>query len=138
MVASLSLLHGRLLIESEGADVKAIFRELGQLAEIFEADSACGACGSDSIRPNCRSVDGYEYFALHCTSCSAELSFGQRKDSNGLFRNAPTRTAGLSQTAAGGAGRRRPSRQAPALTKSVVSKIHRRIWSATQFLPMGY
>jgi hypothetical protein len=84
MTAKLTLLSRQLVIEATGADVKSLFRELGLLAEIFEADSACGSCGSPEIRPGCRLIDSFEYFFLHCSSCGAELAFGQRKD-GGLF-----------------------------------------------------
>ena len=30
-------------------DVKTLFREIGMLAEVFEADASCGACGSSDI-----------------------------------------------------------------------------------------
>jgi hypothetical protein len=90
MTARLSLLNRRLIVEASGADPKSLFRELGLLAEIFEADAACGACHSQEIRPSCRIVDGYEYYSLHCTICGAELSFGQRKDGTGLFAKRKT------------------------------------------------
>ena len=85
MTAKLTLLSGRLLVEASGTDVKTLFRELGLMAEIFEADAACGACHSQEIRPSVRAVDGYEYYSLHCTICGAELSFGQRRDGSGLY-----------------------------------------------------
>src|SRR5215469_8582217 len=84
MKARLALLHGRLAVEVDASDPKDLFRQLGQMAEVFEADAACGACGSEAIRPNCRSVDNFDYYALRCNACGAELSFGQRKD-GGLF-----------------------------------------------------
>jgi hypothetical protein len=84
MIAKLSLLSRRLIIEAEAADVKTLFRELGSAADVFEADDHCQACGSEPIRPHCRTVDGLEYYSLKCTECQAELSFGQRKD-GGLF-----------------------------------------------------
>jgi hypothetical protein len=84
MKARLALLHGRLVIEAEGVDVKTLFRELGAAAEILETDINCGCCGSADIRPNCRTIDNFDYYALHCNACGAELSFGQRRD-GGLF-----------------------------------------------------
>lgn len=84
MKATLSLLNRRLVVTAEGADVKQMFRELGQMAEVFECDSQCGACGSLDIRPGFRSVDGFDYYSLCCSACGAQLSLGQRKD-GGLF-----------------------------------------------------
>jgi len=84
MTAKLSLLNRRLVIEAGANDPKELFKQLGQVAEIFEADTCCGACGSLEIRPNCRTVDSYDYYSLHCSACGAELTFGQRKD-GGLF-----------------------------------------------------
>ena len=84
MKARLALLHGRLIVEAEGTDPKVLFKELGAMAEVFEADVCCGACGSEAIRPNVRTVDGFDYYSLHCSQCHAELSFGQRRD-GGLF-----------------------------------------------------
>jgi hypothetical protein len=85
MTAKLTLLSGRLLVEASSTDVKTLFREVGLMAEIFEADDHCRSCGSESIRPACRTIDGFEYFSLHCSACGAELSFGQRKDGTGLY-----------------------------------------------------
>jgi hypothetical protein len=84
MKATLSLLNRRLIVTSESPDIKQLFRELGQLGEVFECDSACGCCGSVEIRPSWRSIEDYEYFSLRCTACGAELSLGQRKD-GGLY-----------------------------------------------------
>jgi hypothetical protein len=85
MTAKLTLLNRRLVVEASGTDVKTLFRELGLMTEIFEADCTCGACHSQEIRPSVRIIDGFEYYALHCTICGAELSFGQSKDGCGLY-----------------------------------------------------
>jgi hypothetical protein len=85
MTAKLSLLNRQLVVESTGTDVKSIFRELAQMAEVFGADSVCGACNSPDIRLAYRAPTGYEYFTLRCNSCDAELNFSQRKDGTGLF-----------------------------------------------------
>jgi len=85
MIARLTLLNRRLIVEASATDAKTLFRELGLMAEIFEADATCGACHSQEIRPSVRIIDGFEYYALHCTICGAELSFGQRKDGSGLY-----------------------------------------------------
>lgn len=79
-----ALLHGRVVVEAEGDDVKQLWKQLGQAADAFEADSACGACGSANIRLNCRTVDKFDYYEIKCVDCGAELSFGQRMD-GGLF-----------------------------------------------------
>ena len=61
MKARLALLDRRLAVEADAGGVKELFQQIGQLVEVFEADLACGACGSTDIRPTCRTVEGYDY-----------------------------------------------------------------------------
>jgi hypothetical protein len=66
------------------ADVKTLFRELGVLAEVFEADGQCGGVRqhrNQAGEPNGR---WFRLHYLHCSSCGSELALGQRKD-GGLF-----------------------------------------------------
>lgn len=73
-------LGGRVVVKVEGATMKEALKQIGPIAEILDADSACGKCASPNIYPSCRSVGGFEYFSLTCSDCGAALSFGQRKD----------------------------------------------------------
>jgi hypothetical protein len=118
MTAKLSLLHGRLVIGAAGADPKAVFRELGQLAEIFEPDPLCGECDSPEIRPGSQTVDGFDYYFLRCSSCGCELSLAQRRD-GGLFPKPQTPPGRPCLTADGNATRRssRPAASAPSWLK---------------------
>ena len=92
MKARITLLRGRLTIETEASDLKSLFKEVSAISDTFEADVSCGACGSEAIRPRVRTADGFDFYSLHCSQCHAELSFGQsragalfakRKDENG-------------------------------------------------------
>lgn len=73
-------LGGRIMVKVEGASMKEALKQIGPIAEILDADSACGKCSSPNIYPSCRSVDKFDYYALTCSDCGAALSFGQRKD----------------------------------------------------------
>jgi len=45
--------------------------------------STCGACKSDKITLNHRATDKGAYFGLRCLSCTADLTFHQKKAENG-------------------------------------------------------
>lgn len=85
MKATYRIRNGRLDIEVEGATVKDLFREVSQVAEAFDCEVACGACGSNSIRPLARKVEDFDFYELHCNKCHARLSLGQAKKGGGLF-----------------------------------------------------
>jgi len=78
---------GRLLVEVEAKNVKELFEQLADVQEILDADSRCGACGSDQVRFAVRHVDIFKYFEMHChgDGCGARLSFGQLREGGGLF-----------------------------------------------------
>lgn len=77
--------NGRLDFEIEGATVKDLFREVSQIAEVFDTETNCGACGSNFIRYLARKVEDFDFYELHCNKCHARLSFGQAKKGGGLF-----------------------------------------------------
>jgi hypothetical protein len=76
---------GRIVVEVEGASVKALFKEIAQVQEILDADSQCGACGSADIKFRVRTVAENDYYELVCDGCGAALSFGQRRTGDGLY-----------------------------------------------------
>ena len=76
---------GRLVIEMEGTTIKDLFQQIGPIAEVLDADSACGKCGSPNIYPRTREAKGFDFYELVCSDCKAKLSFGQFKDGSGLF-----------------------------------------------------
>ena len=76
---------GRLVIEVEGPNAKAIFERIAEVQEILDADAQCGCCGSPQIKFRVRDVKGNRFFELHCEACHARLAFGQNRDGVGLF-----------------------------------------------------
>lgn len=85
MKAHYRAFHGRLIIEIEGTTVKDLFAQIGPIAEVLDADAACGKCSSPNIYPRAREAQGYDFYELVCSDCGAKLSFGQFKDGSGLF-----------------------------------------------------
>jgi hypothetical protein len=85
MKAHYTAANGRLTIEVEGADVKAVFEGVAQAQEIFDAQHQCGCCKSKYIRYGFRQVDSYKFYELRCNSCGAAFSFGQKKEGGALF-----------------------------------------------------
>ncbi len=71
---------GRVIVKVDGVGMKEVLKQIGPIAEILDADAACGKCGSHNIYPSCRSVKSFDYYSLTCSDCGAALSFGQRKD----------------------------------------------------------
>lgn len=76
---------GRLVIEVEGGTIKELFGQIAEVQETLDADSQCGACGSQEIKFRKRVVQKYEYYELQCEACSARLAFGQLREGGGLF-----------------------------------------------------
>lgn len=76
---------GRLVVEVEGANVKELFERIAEVQEILDADSNCGACGSEHIKFRVRHAESFVYYELHCEQCNAALAFGQRKNGIELF-----------------------------------------------------
>lgn len=72
-------------ITVEADDIKELLRQVSSVQEVM-AKRSCKLCGEENnLRFNVRKVEAFEFFALHCNACNAELSFGQRKDGSGLF-----------------------------------------------------
>lgn len=76
--------NGRLQFEAELDKVKTAFEFVAHIGELFE-EKSCGCCGSEHIRPQVRHHDSYIFYELRCHDCSAQLSFGQKKDGGHLF-----------------------------------------------------
>jgi len=76
---------GRLVIEIEGDTIKSLFQQIGPVAEVLDADNACGKCSSPNIYPRARTAQGFDFYELVCSDCGAKLSFGQNKAGGGLF-----------------------------------------------------
>ena len=77
--------NGRIAFEVTGETVKEVFEQIGSIQEVFDAESACGACGKPDIKFLVRHVQDYVYYELQCKSCGARFSFGQNKKGGGLF-----------------------------------------------------
>ena len=73
----------RLTFEVEGESTGDLLRGLAKVQETFDADATCGCCGQDKLFFRMRVNDENEFLELVCESCTAALSFGQRrKDGN--------------------------------------------------------
>jgi hypothetical protein len=100
--------------------LSALFKRIGALAEIFEADAACGLCGSANLRPGARKIDQIDYVFLHCNDCGGELAYGTRRDGSAVF---PKRSdADGHALAHGGWKRWQPSRAIEAASAEPQSK----------------
>jgi hypothetical protein len=75
---------GRLAVEVEGNDIKAIFDELAGAQEVFGV-SVCGACDSKNLHFQVRQVQGNTYRAVKCSDCGCELNFGTRKADGQIY-----------------------------------------------------
>ena len=76
-------------VEVEGVDTKELFRQIGQLQEVF-GNTVCGLCGGKAV-PSFRMAQEFSYYEMRCTNskgCGARLAMGQAKKANQLF---PTR-----------------------------------------------
>ncbi len=80
MEAIVKAFNGRLQIKVEAGNMPDLFRITSQVMEVLGSDQNCGACNSDSIRPQARkSEEGYDFYELVCNNCGAELKMGQKK-----------------------------------------------------------
>ena len=87
MQATYKTRNGRIAITATGDSAKDLFRELASIIEIFDADEACGKCGSQAIVPRFRVIDDNAYYEMACTDpkCRARLALGQTKKGDMLF-----------------------------------------------------
>ena len=85
MEAQYKTSNGRLVFKVTAENAKAMFQEIARVQDVFEAESACGACSSENIRFVARKVEDFEYHELQCLDCGAAFRFGQSKTGGGLF-----------------------------------------------------
>jgi hypothetical protein len=76
---------GRLVFEIEGQSLKQMFHGIADVQEVFEAESTCGCCGSQSLRFRVRNNQDNDYYEMLCDDCTATFAFGQTKQGNKLF-----------------------------------------------------
>ena len=62
-----------------------LFQQVAQIQEIFEAETKCGCCQSESLRYSFREVDSFKFYELTCRDCRAQFKFGQKKKDGALF-----------------------------------------------------
>ena len=72
------------IIEVEGVSPKDVFGQMAAAAEVL-GNNTCGACDSKAVAPTVRVVESNSYYAMKCTGCGSELSFGQKKADGSLF-----------------------------------------------------
>jgi hypothetical protein len=75
----------QLTFELAAETSRDLFMQVAQIQDIFEAETKCGCCQSESIRYGYREVDSYKFYELTCRDCTAQFKFGQRKQTNELF-----------------------------------------------------
>lgn len=63
---------------------KQAFEILAKVSELF-SETQCGCCGSVNIRPQVREIEAGAYYEYVCMECTAQLSFGQKKDNKTLW-----------------------------------------------------
>jgi hypothetical protein len=85
MEAQYRTLSGRLTVRVEGKDHKELFRALAESQEIFDSESKCGCCQSESLRFTVRTREGNDYYKLVCADCAATFDFGQTKQGARLY-----------------------------------------------------
>ena len=83
--ATYKTMRGNLLLKVSGETVKAVFKEIAHVAEVFDADQQCGLCHSANLRYRSRTIDNNDYYELYCVDCTAALKFGQHKAGGTLF-----------------------------------------------------
>ena len=77
---------GRITFELDGSTPKEIFKAIAEVHDVFEADTAeCGCCHKNRIIFRVRVNEDNEFYELYCQSCTAALSFGQRKAGGRLY-----------------------------------------------------
>jgi hypothetical protein len=86
---------------------KEMFKQLAGVVEVFEAESKCGCCNSDDIRPRVREVGGNEHYEWLCNKCRARLELSQHRKNNTLFPRRHTGTGGTRGTLPNGGWARR-------------------------------
>ena len=77
--------NGRITFEVQAETVKALFKEIAGIQEVFDADTDCGCCKSSAIHFQARQVDNYDFYELVCLDCRARFQFGQAKKGGALF-----------------------------------------------------
>ena len=77
--------RGNLLLKVSGESVRAVFKEIAHVAEVFDVEQACGLCNSAHVRFRARTVDSNDFFELACMDCGGRLSYGQHKTGGTLF-----------------------------------------------------
>ncbi len=87
MKANYKTANGRLMFEVTGETAKALFREIAQIQEVFDAEKSCGCCNGTDLRFLSRQVDDFDFYELACGNqeCRARFSFGQAKKGGALF-----------------------------------------------------
>ena len=71
-------------LEIQVNDPKEAVRILSDFSEIL-SEQNCGACGSEAIRHEQKTVNSFDFYGLKCLACGAQLNFGQHKEGGTLF-----------------------------------------------------
>ena len=77
-------LGGRIAFEVTAETPKDLVAQIADIQEVFDAETACGICGSVNIRLSHRVVESYHFYELACP-CGGQFAFGQKKQGGALF-----------------------------------------------------
>lgn len=75
-----------LVISVEAEEQKKLFKEIAVAQEVF-GENRCNKCQSTDLRFVVRTVDGNDFYELHCRNkeCKARFSFGSHRQNETLF-----------------------------------------------------
>jgi len=82
--AKIRIMVGKAWVEVDAVSAKDAIKAISPYYEVF-GERQCGQCGSDDIGVNHRNTKGYDYYALKCYACGAQLDFGQHQEGETLF-----------------------------------------------------
>jgi hypothetical protein len=83
--AQVKLQGGRLIVKVAAPSVKELFAAIGEVQEVFDADSECGACSAPGPKFRVRERDKFKFYEMHCDACGADLAYGQHRDGGGIW-----------------------------------------------------
>lgn len=76
---------GKLIVELEADDQRAMFEELASVQEVF-GEGKCGKCKSEDVHFVVRTdKDDNKYYEMLCQNCRAKLMYGCMKKGGKLF-----------------------------------------------------
>lgn len=104
----------QLTFELDAESAIDLFAQVSQIQEIFEAETKCGCCQSESLRYSYREVESFKFYELTCRECTAQFKFGQKKKDGALFPKRKDEDGNLLPNGGWSVYQREEGHQAPA------------------------